>query len=119
MPLQSRKMAAALITGASTGMGREFAYLCAQAGYDVVVVSRSEAETGRTGAPKGLYDDVVCSKIPVEVLINNALSRLLLPLMIANKRGKILNVASTAAFRTVAQLGWKALNAARKFLEAA
>ncbi len=143
-------MAAALITGASTGIGREFAYLCAQAGYDVVLVSRSESKlqslaadirqkTGRIAyvfardlsdpaAPKVLYDDIVCSKIPVDVLINNAgfgmlgkfweldaaeqmqiiqlnihaltcLSRLFLPLMIANKRGKILNVASTAAFQ--------------------
>jgi short-subunit dehydrogenase len=145
-------MAAALITGASTGIGREFAYLCAQAGYDVVLVARSEPKlqslaadiqqkTGRTAyifardlsdpaAPKALYDDIICSKITVEVLINNAgfgllgkfweldaveqmqiiqlnihaltyLSRLFLPLMITNKRGKILNVASTAAFQPI------------------
>jgi uncharacterized protein len=143
-------MAAALITGASTGIGREFAYLCAEAGYDVVLVARAEGKlqamasdirqkTGRTAyvfardlsdphAPQALYDDVICSKIDVEVLINNAgygmlgkfaelnaaeqmqmiqlnihaltsLSRLFLPTMIENKRGKILNVASTAAFQ--------------------
>ena len=143
-------MAAALITGASTGIGREFAYLCAEAGYDVVLVARNEGKlqalaaeirqkTGRTAyvfardlsdphAPQALYDDVICSKIDVEVLINNAgygmlgrfaelnaaeqmqmiqlnihaltcLSRLFLPAMIENKRGKILNVASTAAFQ--------------------
>jgi short-subunit dehydrogenase len=143
-------MSAALITGASTGIGREYAYLCAQEGYDVVLVARSESKllalaadihekTGRQAyvfardlskptAPAELYGDVTCTKIQVEVLINNAgfglrgkfwelsaneqmemvqlnmnavtmLSRLFLPDMISHKRGLILNVASTAAFQ--------------------
>jgi short-subunit dehydrogenase len=143
-------MPAALITGASTGIGKEYAYICAQEGYDVVLVARSEPKlqalaadihekTGcqayvfardlsRPTGPEELYNDIVCTKIPVEVLINNAgfgmvgkfweldageqmemvqlnmnaltvLSRLFLPSMISQKRGMILNVASTAAFQ--------------------
>lgn len=143
-------MPAALITGASTGIGREYAYLCAQDGYDVVLVARGESKlqalaadihekTGRQAyvfardlsqpaASTELFNDIECTKIPVEVLINNAgfglagkfweldaeeqmqmvqlnvtaltmLSRLFLPGMIAQKRGMILNVASTAAFQ--------------------
>jgi len=143
-------MPAALITGASTGIGKEYAYLCAQEGYDVVLVARSEAKlqalaseihekTGRQAyvfardlarptGPTELYNDIVCTKIPVEVVINNAgfglvgkfweldtaeqmemvqlninaltmLARHFLPNMIAKRRGMILNVASTAAFQ--------------------
>jgi short-subunit dehydrogenase len=143
-------MAAALITGASTGIGREYAYLCAEQGFDVVLVARSEGKlqalaadihekTGRQAyvfardlsqpnAPQELFNDVVCTKISVEVLVNNAgfgavgkfwelnateqmemvqlninaltmLSRYFLPDMVANKRGMILNIASTAAFQ--------------------
>lgn len=80
-----------------------------------------------TGAQE-LFSDVTCTKIPVEVLINNAgfglmgkfweldsaeqmemvqlninsltmLSRCFLPHMIEQKKGMILNVASTAAFQ--------------------
>jgi hypothetical protein len=143
-------MAAALITGASTGIGRDYAYLCAQEGYDVVLVARAEGKlqalasdirekTGRQAyvfardlskpmAATELFNDVVCTKIAVDVLINNAgfglvgkfweldaneqmemvqlnmnaltmLSRHFLPSMVAQKRGMILNVASTAAFQ--------------------
>jgi short-subunit dehydrogenase len=143
-------MPAALVTGASTGIGREYAYLCAENGYDVVLVARSESKllalaadihekTGRQAyvfardlsrpdGPSELFNDIVCTKIQVEVLINNAgfglvgkvweldaaeqmemvqlninaltmLSRYFLPDMIARKRGMILNVASTAAFQ--------------------
>lgn len=87
-------MPAALITGASTGIGREFAYLCAHAGYDVVLTARSEARleelagevrqrTGRKAftlpidladpaAPSQLYKRVAGLDVAVEVLINNA-----------------------------------------------
>ena len=34
-------MAVAVITGASTGIGREFAQICAERGYDLVLVARS------------------------------------------------------------------------------
>jgi short-subunit dehydrogenase len=78
--------------------------------------------------PTELFNDIVCTKIPVEVIINNAgfgmlgkfweldateqmemvqlnmnaltmLTRLFLPDMIAKRKGRILNVASTAAFQ--------------------
>jgi short-subunit dehydrogenase len=87
-------MPAALITGASTGIGREFAYLCAHAGYDVVLTARSEAplielasdvrqRTGRKAfpisidlaspaGPRQLHEQVAGLDVPVEVLINNA-----------------------------------------------
>jgi len=143
-------MPTALITGASTGIGRELAYLCAEDGYDVVLTARSEAQlavlaadiqqkTGRsawvfakdlsdTAAPRQLFDDIRCTDITVDVLINNAgfgfvgrfweldekeqmqmvrlnvdalthLSRLFLPGLIKRGHGGILNVASTAAFQ--------------------
>jgi short-subunit dehydrogenase len=79
-------------------------------------------------APAELYADIVCTKISIEVIINNAgfgmvgkfweidaneqmemvqlninaltmLSRLFLPDMIEKRKGMILNVASTAAFQ--------------------
>src|SRR3954452_5794303 len=87
-------MPAALITGASTGIGREFAYICAHAGYDVALTARSQPRpeelaadvrqrTGRKAfllpadladpdAPKRLYEQIKGLEVMVEVLINNA-----------------------------------------------
>ncbi len=143
-------MAAALITGASTGLGRQFALLCAREGYDVILAARSvpqleslateiQSNTGKRaivvgidlsepGAARTLYQEVVRSGMEVEVLINNAgfgllgkfweldadqesrmvhlnvtsltdLTRLFLPGMIERRRGRILNLSSTAAFQ--------------------
>jgi hypothetical protein len=143
-------MPTVLITGASTGIGREFAYLCAQDGYDLVLNARFQPplavlaadiqqKTGRKvhvfardlsapDAPLTLYNDVVCTGIKVDVLINNAafgavglfwelketeqmemvqvnvsalthLCRLFLPDFVERGSGGILNVASTAAFQ--------------------
>ena len=143
-------MALAIITGASSGIGREFAQLCARDGYDVVLIARSQASmesfardiqasTGRSAqviakdlsldsAPGEVFEQVSKDPAPVEVLINNAgfglvgrfwelditqqvemvnlnitalthLTRLFLPGMIKRRRGRILNVASTAAFQ--------------------
>ena len=140
----------ALITGASSGLGKEFALIHASKGDNLVLVARSkdklnalkfelEKQYGITvyvigkdlsdqNAPKMIYDELKTRKIQVSYLINNAgfgdfglfaetkwekqleminlnvicltyLTRLFLPDMIKNEFGKILNVASTAAFQ--------------------
>jgi len=143
-------MPTVLITGASTGIGRELADLAAADGYDLVLVARSETllqnialdlrhkfnrnvtvaakNLGNPDGPREVFDAVVSAGIDVEVLINNAgfgllgkfwevdeheqlnmiqlniaavtdLTRLFLPGFIARRRGRIMNVASTAAFQ--------------------
>jgi len=143
-------MPTALITGASVGLGREFALLCAQDGYDVVVTARSRSpleelagevrkNSGRSvrvivkdlsapGAPREIFDELAAADISIELLINNAgfgligrfweldenqqmqmvflnvgalthLTRLFLPGFVERRRGRILNIASTAAFQ--------------------
>jgi short-subunit dehydrogenase len=137
----------ALVTGASTGLGAEFAKLCAAGGYHVVLVARSAARLSELAAelaktygiaarplPADLSDPAAPTEIfaklngtPVDILINNAgfgirgpyaesdwkhdadliqvnmvalahLTRLVLPEMIQRRSGRILNIASTAAF---------------------
>lgn len=143
-------MPSAVITGASTGLGREFARLCAEEGYDVVLVARSRPQleelaaqirqtTGRgvrvivkdlsiPDAAAELFDELTSAGLEIEILINNAgfglvgrfwqldeeqqmqmvqlnvgalthLTRLFLPGFVQRRRGRILNVASTAAFQ--------------------
>lgn len=138
----------ALITGASSGIGRELAIVCARNGMDLVLVARNRARLDELAselgsryqaatrvvskdltvpdAPRALFDEL--SEIPVDSLVNNAgfgtrgafagadpksqldmiqinvvalvhLTRLFLPLMLDRGRGRILNVASTAAFQ--------------------
>ena len=87
-------MAAAIITGASAGIGREFARICARDGYDPVLIARSESQlqslaaeihqrTNRTvvvlpmdlsrpSAPHEVFQEVTRAGLSVEVLINNA-----------------------------------------------
>jgi len=140
----------ALITGASSGLGIEFARIHASKGGNLVLVARSQdkMETLKTElqnqydvsvhviakdlsdqlASKAIFDDLQAQKIKIDYLINNAgfgdfgdfaecdwekqlqminlnitaltyLTRLFLPDMVANKYGRILNVASTAAFQ--------------------
>ena len=137
--------ATALITGASSGIGRELAECCAAQGNDVILVARrlSElealagslarehgvsarplaADLADPAAPPAIFD----AAGPVDILINNAgfgllgafaqtdwqvearmiqvnvtalahLTKLYLPGMIERRSGRILNVASTAAF---------------------
>lgn len=142
-------MNAVLITGASSGIGAEFARIFAAHRYNLVLVARNQQALERLGdelqrahgiqvttlvedlsepdAASRVYVHVTAAGIQVEMLINNAglarfgtfadddvdaglrllqlnivalshLTKLFLPYMIAQKRGKILNVASIAAF---------------------
>jgi short-subunit dehydrogenase len=137
----------ALITGASSGIGAEFARLCAADGYDLILVARREellddlareletrhkiavqviaADLADPSAPDAIYQGVGDQR--VDILVNNAgfgahgpfaasewrvdrnlfevnmaslvhLTRLFLPGMAQRGFGRVLNVASTAAF---------------------
>lgn len=140
---------AALITGASGGIGYQLAVVCARHGFDCVLVARSgdrlnelasrlEAEhrvktlvlakdLARSAAVDEIFEEVTAAAITVELLVNNAgfsvfgpfaetelskelellqvnvvaltaLTKLFLPAMLARRSGRILNLASTAAF---------------------
>jgi short-subunit dehydrogenase len=140
----------ALITGASSGIGVEFARLLAASGYDLVLAARSaerledvaleirhqhggRVETRRcdlasAGGATPLWRGLVADGIAVDTLVNNAgaglhgpfveqdadaidrmvtlnvaalttLTRLALPPMLDRRVGRILNVASLAAFQ--------------------
>jgi uncharacterized protein len=141
---------AALITGASGGIGLELAWVFAREGYDLVLVARSAdkleglatdlrkrhgtrvlvipADLSDPAAPQTIYDKVREEGIEVSVLVNNAgftlfspfveieweknaellavnivalthLTRLFLPGMVEREYGRVLNLASTAAFQ--------------------
>lgn len=138
-----------LITGASSGIGYEFAHIFAQHKYNLVLVARSEdklielqkklitqyavsvevfaKDISIISNIDLLYAEIQKKQIVIEVLINNAgfgdygffsqtnwkkeemminlnitaltyLTKLFLPKMLENKNGKILNLASIAAF---------------------
>ncbi len=140
----------ALITGASTGIGREIAICCARDGHDLVLVARSQDKLERLASEmaeahgvtacvvrQDLADPEGPSRVKraveekgwkVDLLVNNAgfgyrgaflegdidmqlemlrlnvmslthLTHLFLPGMLERGHGRILNVASTAAFQ--------------------
>jgi short-subunit dehydrogenase len=84
----------ALVTGASAGIGREFALLLAERGHDLVLVARREErlvevkklvgerfgaramviaeDLSHAAAPRRIADTVRASGLEVEVLVNNA-----------------------------------------------
>ena len=83
----------ALVTGASSGIGRELALSFARAGFDLVLVARSEAalqevarevsqlgrspriftaDLGTPGAAEQLHRRLTSARITVDVLVNNA-----------------------------------------------
>jgi short-subunit dehydrogenase len=140
----------ALITGASSGIGLEFAHIFAREGYDLVLVARSEQRLNEIAAdlkakygtnasvipkdlnipsaPDEIYAQLQQRGIAVEALVNSAgfatygrfteidlakelemmqvnmvalthLTKLFLRPMVERGSGKILNMASTAAFQ--------------------
>jgi hypothetical protein len=140
----------ALVTGASMGLGAEFARLLASEGYDLVLTARSGerlatlakevenlhgvdarvlvANLGDDRAPQAIHDHMRDAGIEIDVLVNNAgfgmygefqdsslqtememiqvniialvhLTKLFVRDMVERKRGRIVNVASTAAFQ--------------------
>ena len=136
-----------LITGASSGIGLEFARIFAREWYDLVLVARNmpklealaweltdvkvtliEQDLSHAGSAKRVYDMLIAKNIYIEILVNNAwfgdygyfhesdlikqtdmidlnirtlteLTYLFGKDMVARKSGKVLNVASTAAFQ--------------------
>jgi uncharacterized protein len=143
-------MPTALITGASAGLGTDFARILASMKYDLILVARNESrlsalagelstahgikcdvialDLSQSGSAGTLYGRVSSAKHTIDVLVNNAgcgvwgpfaksdpealsrmltlnintlaeLTRLILPDMLRRDSGRILNVASTAAFQ--------------------
>ena len=143
-------MAYAIVTGASSGIGLEFARIFASDNINVVMVSRNEKlllqkaeevridfgvdvitiakDLSNSESVVEIYNDIKRRNIEIEYLINNAgfgdvgrlvstkwekqkkmidvniisltyLTRLFLPDMMRRGHGRILNVASTAAFQ--------------------
>ncbi len=142
----------ALITGASNGIGKDFAEIFAKEGYHLVLVARSAdkleqiaqdlsakykidvltiaQDLSEINSAETVYAKVKEENIQIDVLINNAgfgkvgafvdeevstlsemidlnirtlteLTALVLPEMLERNNGKILNVASTAAFQSL------------------
>lgn len=150
MTVHEQKRRTVLITGASSGIGYEFAKIFAKNGFDVVLVARSELKLANTAlefqqqygiraipiakdlaqlnAAVELYDLLSAQDIQIDILVNNAgfgafgpfiqtsweeeqkmiqvnmtllteMCKLFALDMVKRRYGRILNVASTAAFQ--------------------
>lgn len=140
----------ALVTGASSGIGKAFAYQLAKKGVNLVLTARSENKLSRItsdliskfgieatyiigdlskpNAAKEIYNEIIAKKLHIDLLVNNAgigqwanfldesietytvtinlnitslvaLTHLLLPEMLKNQKGGIINIASGAALQ--------------------
>jgi len=89
-PKSTKPEGLALITGASSGIGAELAYVFARNGHDLILVGRNEEQLDAVrkniktnahvvvtdlsvpGAPRQLYDHVISQGYVVDILVNNA-----------------------------------------------
>lgn len=143
-------MGTALITGASAGLGLEYAKLFAADKHDLVLVARRREKLDQLAAeltkahgikalvvaadlqdpkaPKAIFDEVTKAGLDIEFLVNNAgfgsngpfssseldkelgqitvncsalvaLTHFFVPKMLEKKRGRILNIGSSAGFQ--------------------
>ena len=87
-----------LITGASSGIGRELAKVYAREGWDLVI---NNAGFGLGGEFLSMNTGTVLGMLQVNITALTALTRLFLPDMVQRGDGGIINVASTAAFMPI------------------
>jgi short-subunit dehydrogenase len=65
----------ALVTGASTGIGREFCDQLAQRGYDLILVSRDAVRLAETAAPLTARYGVTAEALPADLTVDDEVSR--------------------------------------------
>src|SRR6185503_14558205 len=94
----------ALVTGASMGIGVDLAECFARDGYDLILTARSEEALKQvaarlSGAFEGSDRATQLGMIDLNDRALAELTHIYWPRMLANKRGGVLNVASTASFQ--------------------